>query len=128
MAREIRIYEQNRPIADESGFVDVIFVYETRFEREGVLLPLTPLDRLAPDKLLLFTETEQTAINQGMLSWEDIGRIVIPPAASRRDRNTLLFKTYRELREVFRRNIESPKSAAAEFLDLPVLNAAKGGS
>jgi len=118
MAREVVIYEQVRPTPTENGAVRCLFVYPTSFVRAGQMLALTPLSGLEDNLQILLNADELTAISEGRSSYE-LYTVSVARGTSQAQRDTLIFQTYREARDLFKRTVENPKKRPEEYLDLP---------
>lgn len=119
MAREIRIFEEVAATAENMGFVRMLYVFRTNFERDDVKFAKTPLADL-PDESLVqraFNEAEQALVESGELSWEVV-EVVIPKGYTREQRTERIRKKYTLRREQFKVAIEDPVIAEVEFVDL----------
>lgn len=119
MAREIIILEQLLSTNRENGYADCIFVYPSEFIRLGTKYPITSLLELSPALLAVFTTAEQSAIADGDLSYQQMGRILIPRRTNEAERKQRLRRKYRKALEIFTVNIVDPKSFDVEYVGVP---------
>lgn len=134
MANEMRIYEKRAATAEQPGFDLCMFVYKTKFERNGIPIALTPLSGLSQDLVDLLSDTpevgqqlsEQEQVEAGNLSWQLV-RVLTPFGFDPAQRRQRIIEKYLGHRAQFRRDIVDTKLPTIEIINLPERPDVSGG-